>query len=486
MISGNIMIIDDSPTDRKIIAQIIKQRFEGINIFETENGHNLIEKLLSNNIDMCILDIMLPGKDGYQILKDMKENPNILGIPVIVCTGIGEEGAIEIALTLGAYDYFSKPFSEEVMKISLPLKVKNAIELMKRKKEVIYLSYHDKLTGLYNRRFFEEEIKRLDNEKNLPISIIMGDVNSLKLVNDGFGHDKGDELLQKAARAIEKACGKGEIVARWGGDEFVVLLPHTKGEDTKNLVKRIRNLNSNENVHSLNVSVSFGWDTKRKPYQDILKVLKNAEDYMYKNKILENQGNRNNTIKTINQTLHEKNPREQEHSKRTREICRQIGMAMGLSESELRQLETVALLHDIGKIAIDERILNKPGELVDQEWNDIKRHPEVGYRILNTSIDFSELANCIAAHHERWDGTGYPKGLKGENIPLISRIIAIADSYDAMTSDRPYRKAMSQEEACREIGKNSGTQFDPLIAELFIGKVLYNAMRLNSIKPCKF
>jgi len=132
----------------------------------------------------------------------------------------------------------------------------------------------------------------------------------------------------------------------------------------------------------------------------------------------------------------------------------------------------VGLLHDIGKIAIDDSILNKPGKLTEQEWEEIKRHPDIGYRILSTSYDFLELADCILAHHEKWAGTGYPKGLKGEDIPRIARIIAIADSYDAMTSERPYRKAMSEEEACIEIRKNSGTQFDPKIARIFIEKVL--------------
>jgi diguanylate cyclase (GGDEF)-like protein len=472
MISGNVLIIDDSPIDRKIIAQIIKERLGGIKIYQAEDGFNIHEKIMAHNIEMCILDIMMPGKNGYEVLEEMKQHPDLMDIPVIVCTGIEDRKGIEKALMLGAYDYFSKPFSEEVMKISFPLKVKNAIEFMKRKEEIIYLSYHDKLTGLYNRRFFEEEIKRMDVEKNLPLSIIMGDVNGLKLVNDAFGHDKGDELLQKAAMTIKESCCKDEIVARWGGDEFVILLPHADKEKAGEIVQRIMKLNLGEHVNSISVSVSFGWDTKTKPGEDIQKVLKSAEDDMYKNKIMESQSNRNHAINTIINTLHEKNPREEQHSKRSSQICQHIGRVLGLSEIELSKLETIALLHDIGKIAIDERILNKPGKLGEPEWFEIKRHPEIGYRILNTSCDFSELADCILAHHERWDGKGYPKGLKGENIPLAARIIALADSFDAMTSERPYRKALTKEEACREILKNSGTQFDPEIARIFIDKVL--------------
>ncbi|MHB8126699.1 MAG: PocR ligand-binding domain-containing protein [Desulfitobacteriaceae bacterium] len=348
-------------------------------------------------------------------------------------------------------------------------------DITKRKKaeeEIIYLSYHDKLTGLYNRRFCEEEIKRLDTERNLPISIIIGDVNGLKVFNDAFGHDKGDELLQKAAAAIQSACRTDDIVARWGGDEFVILLPKTKTEDVEEIVNRIEKQYSNERVNTLSVSISFGWDIKRKTDENILKVLNNAEDNMYKHKIVENVSNRSNIISTIIETLHEKNPREEQHSKRVSEICQNIGRTMGLSEIEVNKLKVVGLLHDIGKIAIEESILNKSGKLTEQERDEIRRHPDIGYRIISTSYDMLELADCILAHHERWDGTGYPKGLKGEAIPKIARIIALADSYDAMTRERPYRKVLNEEEAIIEIRKNAGKQFDPKIARMFVEKVL--------------
>ncbi|SPF56228.1 Sensory box protein (fragment) [Candidatus Desulfosporosinus infrequens] len=238
------------------------------------------------------------------------------------------------------------------------------------------------------------------------------------------------------------------------------------------IVERIKDLYSKEDVNSIRVSISFGWDTKKSSDEDILSVIKSAEDLMYKYKIVKNEGNRGNTILTIINTLHEKNPREEQHSQRVSELCQNIGKALSFSEIKVSKLKVVGLLHDIGKIAIEEGILNKPGKLSEQEWNEIKRHPDIGYRILSSSSEMLELANCILAHHERWDGKGYPKGLKGEDIPKISRIIALADSYDAMTSERSYRKALSEEEALVEIRKNAGTQFDPEIARVFVEKVL--------------
>lgn len=339
----------------------------------------------------------------------------------------------------------------------------------KKEDENRYLSYHDALTGLYNRYFSEQEIKRLDREANLPISIILGDVNDLKIINDAFGHDKGDELLRKAAKAIQSACRKEDIVARWGGDEFIILLSEIGKEETEKIVSRIKkDLHTNLRVNAVNVSMSFGWDTKTRKAEDILKVLKNAEDIMYKHKIIENKGKHGNIINTIINTLHEKNPREEAHSKRVSLLCQTIGKAMGLAESEISRLKIAGLLHDIGKIAIEEGILNKPGKLTAQEWEQIKLHPDIGYRILNSSYEMADLADYILAHHERWDGKGYPKGLKGEEIPFISRIISLADSYDAMISRRSYRDALSYEQALLEIERNSGTQFDPQIAKVFI------------------
>ncbi|HEY5561111.1 MAG TPA: PocR ligand-binding domain-containing protein [Clostridiaceae bacterium] len=344
--------------------------------------------------------------------------------------------------------------------------------LRRKEKENLYLSYHDVLTGLYNRRFYEEEIKRLDTKENLPISIIMGDVNGLKIVNDAFGHDKGDELLQKAAVALKGACRSEDIVARWGGDEFVILLPRTSPDKAEKIINRIKELYSNEQVNAISVSISFGWDTKVNMDEDIQKVLKSAEDYMYKHKILEKADTKGNIVNTIISTLHEKNPREEQHSKRVSEICQKIGKALGFSALEVSQLKVIGLLHDIGKIAIEEGILNKAGKLTVEEWDEIKRHPDIGYRILSSSYDMLGLADFVLEHHERWDGAGYPKSLKGEEISTVARIIALADSYDAMTSERPYRKAMSEEVACNEIRKGAGTQFDPKIARIFVEKVL--------------
>ncbi|MEA4847876.1 MAG: diguanylate cyclase [Clostridiaceae bacterium] len=347
-------------------------------------------------------------------------------------------------------------------------------EEKRRQDEIYYMSYYDSLTGLYNRRFFEEEIKRIDMEGELPISIIMGDVNGLKLINDAFGHSEGDILIKKAAKAVRSACRENDITARWGGDEFVVLLPKTKKEEAEAIVKRIKNVCSDMKVGSLNVSISFGWETKESEDGDLLKVLRVAEDYMYKHKITESDSVRSNIVNAIFNTVHEKNPRIESHSRRVSCLCQQIGTAMGLSEAKLYELKISGLLHDIGKIAIDKSILEKPEKLNAQEWNEIKRHSDIGYKILNYSPEMVDIAQYILSHHERFDGTGYPRGLKKEEIPLLSRIITVADAYDAMTSERAYKEVLNKDMAAEELVKCKGTQFDPDIVDVFIDKVLNN------------
>lgn len=338
--------------------------------------------------------------------------------------------------------------------------------------KILYLSYRDQLTGLYNRRFYEEELRRLDVVKNYPLTIVMADVNGLKLINDSFGHASGDELLKKVAEVFKKNCRKNETIARLGGDEFILLLPRMNAQETEQLLQRIKLMASHEKVGSIEISISFGYETKNSSAQKIEEVLKKAEDHMYKKKLFESPSMRGKTIKAIINTLHEKNPREEQHSHRVSNLCQSMGMALGLSEVEVQELKTVGLLHDIGKVAIEEDILNKPGKLTEDEWEEIRRHPEIGYRILSTVNDMSEMADYVLAHHERWDGKGYPKGLQGIDIPLQPRIIAIAEAYDAMTSERSYRNALSTEVAIEELRKNAGIQFDPLFVEIFIDKVL--------------
>jgi PAS domain S-box/diguanylate cyclase (GGDEF) domain len=355
--------------------------------------------------------------------------------------------------------------------------IQDITRIRKTEEEIRYLSYHDYLTGLFNRRFYEEVLVKLDIDENYPLTLVMADVNGLKMINDSFGHAVGDELLQKASNVIKSGCRDKDVIARLGGDEFVIILTKTDAETAALVIKRLETLASREKIGGLKLSIAFGSKTKTRKEENIQQVLKNAEDDMYRHKLYESASMRSKTIELIMNTLYEKSNREMMHSNRVGLICEKIGMRMKLDQDEINQIRTAGLIHDIGKMGIDEKILNKPGALNAEEWKEIKRHPEIGYRILSSVNEFSEMANCILEHHERWDGNGYPKGLKGEEISLQGRIVAVADSFDAMTSDRTYRKGLIHEAAIAEIKRCAGTHFDPLVA-----KILVEVVRLEKFR----
>ncbi|HWQ78809.1 MAG TPA: HD domain-containing phosphohydrolase [Anaerovoracaceae bacterium] len=342
----------------------------------------------------------------------------------------------------------------------------------KAEEEVLYLSYYDQLTGLYNRRFYEEELKRINTSRNLPITLVLADVNGLKLTNDAFGHSLGDSLLREIAQVFKKECRTEDIIARIGGDEFVLLLPKTDENEAQRIIGRISSSISQKQKDNIICSVSFGWATKHFLKEDIRKVFMQAEDYMYRNKLAESTSMRNETIKLITKTLYQKHRREQLHCERVSKLCEVIGNALKLSPDAVRELKMAGLLHDIGKIGIDESLLNKRGRFTEAEWADMKRHPEIGYHILRSVNEFAPIAKYVLHHHERVDGNGYPRQLKDDEIPLQSKIIHIADAYDAMTSHRGYRDDLSLSEVIAEFKQNAGSQFDPDILRVFIDQIL--------------
>ena len=342
----------------------------------------------------------------------------------------------------------------------------------RKQKEIEFLSFHDQLTGIYNRRFYENAVRELDQEDDLPLAMVMIDVNGLKLTNDAFGHKAGDNLLQKTADILAAKCRPDDIAARIGGDEFILLLPRTDLEQARSIIHGITDVIAHEKIDNILLSVSIGCSVKNCVSENLMDVFKKAEDEMYRHKLSESSSMRSKTIDLIMNTLFEKNTREMLHSKRVSKICETIAESMGFDKDAVSQMRIAGLMHDIGKIGLYENILTKTEELNTSEWDEIERHSEVGYRILSSLNEFSEIADYVLEHHEHWDGHGYPRGLKAGEISLQARIISIADAFDAMTSDRTYRMALSEEDAVHEIVKCSGTQFDPAIARIFVEKVL--------------
>lgn len=371
-------------------------------------------------------------------------------------------------------EILATPVKDNQQKITgMVIIFKDITEKQEKQEEIIYLSYHDQLTGLYNRRFFEEELKRLDTTRNLPLSIAMIDVNGLKLTNDAFGHKMGDQLLKKISEILKNEFRADDIIARVGGDEFVVILPSTTRDQTEKIMMRIYKSTENQKLDNILVSASMGWDVKENENQFISDILVKAEENMYRRKLSESKMMRKKTIQIILKEIQEKIEGEFVHSQKVARWCKEISKAMDLGYEHIQEIELAGFMHDIGKISINSEILKKVEPLTEIEFDEIKRHSEIGYQILKSIDEYAVIAEYILSHHEHWDGSGYPRGLKEKEIPLGSRIIMLADSFEAMTSSRAYRKAMSRQEALDEIKKSSGKQFDPEIVKIFEEK-LYN------------
>lgn len=329
------------------------------------------------------------------------------------------------------------------------------------------LSETDMLTELYNRYSFEEKVKNLNHKQHLPLGIIMGDVNGLKIVNDTLGHLEGDNLLKAIAKILKDVCSPNGYVFRWGGDEFIILIPKCSETKCEQIIKVITKRCERADYKFMQLSIALGETIRYSLDEDIYDCIRKVEEKVYRQKLLEKKSIKSSIMESLKKSLEEKNMETSEHTERVAEYAVVIGKKLNLKIADLDELTLVASLHDIGKIGINEDILLKSEKLTKEEFEIMKTHTEKGYRIINASSELGNVAKCVLTHHEKWDGAGYPLGLSGEEIPLMARIINVADSYDVMTNDRVYKKAMTKEDAIKELKKCSGTQFDPKIVECF-------------------
>lgn len=415
-----------------------------------------------------------PVEDVFCLVNDITrevcESPIRKALSEETSTGIKEEAILisREGVERAVLDSTAPIRDKSGTVIGVVIVFRDFTEEKKRIENIAYLSYHDQLTGLYNRRFFQEELSRLDTDRSLPLTLVMADINGLKMANDAFGHRLGDDIIRTTAEVLRKEFRQSDIISRIGGDEFVAILPNTDARTAEKIVERIYHEMAGRMVESVVLSVSFGWKTKTSPEESLTDIFKSAEDRMYRKKLSESRSTRNRTLNVILQTLYEKNEYEKKHAERVSGMCARIGEAIGLSVESINELKTIGLLHDIGKIAVDDTLLNSTKRLVGKDRTELERHPEAGYRILNSIEELSQLALSVMSHHENWDGSGYPKGLKGEDIPLYARIVSITESYDEITHDRPYQKAMDKEKALYEITRKAGTRFDKHLVEVFV------------------
>lgn len=348
-------------------------------------------------------------------------------------------------------------------------------ERLKAEEKIRFLSYHDKLTSLFNRAHVEAVLPELEKPDSLPISIIMLDMNGLKLINDVFGHQQGDLLLVELAKVLRQSCQQKDIVARWGGDEFLIVLPQADEGECGRVCEKIQ-CGCNEVVNcAIPLSAALGATTKSSGPIRLAEMFNIAENKMYNDKLNKGKEVRRSIITSLEEILRNRCFESNDHSERVNQLVFDFVAFLGMDSDsvEIKQIVQLAKLHDIGKVAIPVDILGKTGPLTSSEWEIVKGHSDIGYRMAQ-SIGEPTLAEIILALHERWDGNGYPYGLKGEQIPVLARIFSLADAYDVITHDHPYKNALDNKAAMQEIELGMGTQFDPELAKRFLDYLTMN------------
>lgn len=374
---------------------------------------------------------------------------------------------------------FVKNSDLEVMAIIRDITYKKKIE-----QRLELLSIKDSLTEIYNRTHFEEQILKIGKQSGETVGIIVCDVDGLKLINDTLGHFSGDELLKTTAKILSSCISPPDIVARIGGDEFAILVSNPDTQKMNELSRTIEIAIEKYNAtnHQLPLSLSCG---SAIGFGDINSLFKEADNNMYREKMHKGLSTRSAIVQAMMQALEARDYITEGHGERLESLVEAFVQKIQLSAPLVADLKLLAKFHDIGKVGIPDNILFKPEKLTPDEISVMRRHCDIGFRIAKSVPDLAPIADWILKHQEWWNGKGYPLNLAGEEIPLACRILALADAFDAMTNDRPYRKAMSYQEAIDEIRKCAGTQFDPVLTEPFIEMLTGLEDKAHSVEASK-
>ncbi len=450
---------------------------EGVISADTEGRVVLMNRMAQNLTGWSLSETKgKPLRDVYRIVDGLTHIPCDTSWPYTVLkTGLPIKGEklpaklVQKSGSLLSIEDMVYPIIDEEKKVTgVVIIFIDATEKLQKKDELLFLSTHDKLTGLLNRQAFYEKLHEQDVSKNYPLVLMLLDINGLKLINEAYGHATGDSLLNEIAIILQRPWHKGQMVGRVDGDEFAIFFPNAGEETARRVSLEIQEALAEQAFMGYALTISHGYAKKEYAQTTISELHKRAEDDLFRNKFVENQSARQKMVDLLLQSLFKKSMREMEHSKRVGLLARRFGEYLGFSKDEQDALHTAGVMHDIGKIAVSSRILNKECRLDSEEWKEIQRHPEIGFNILSSVNEYAPIAEQVLCHHERWDGNGYPNKIAGDLIPLYSRILALCDSYDAMTYLRTYRSEVSSEEAIAEIGRCSGSQYDPSFAPLFI------------------
>ena len=502
-----VAVIDDSPTNLSLVKVYLERM--GLAPLLAQSGEQGIALVLDQQPDLILLDIMMPYVDGYEVCRRLKSDTRTSAIPIIFISAKDKTADKIAGLKLGATDYITKPFDPG----ELEARIRIILRMIELQEKLVTQANTDELTGLANRRYFSEMLEReLLQAKSAAtaLSLVMLDLDHFKAINDTYGHLGGDAILRQLARTLTENIHPLDIAARYGGEEFVIVLPNTSSEKALHAIERIRVLveDCHWSISAENVPVTISAGVTTMEIQEQLgpeELVKRADTALYYAK----QHGRNQVIcwtqidsnqqavqlqkhdvtalqsqiSLLTQQLHQqtigsiaalakaleaRDGYVTRHSENVQIYANAIAEELGLSDGIKEQLNVAAQLHDIGKISIPDSILSKPGDITEQERHIIQQHPLVGVQILEPIGIFRGELQIIRHHHEQFDGTGYPDGLEGKQIPFGARVLAVADTFDAITSERAYHQARRLEEATDEIARCSSRQLDPEVVNAFI------------------
>lgn len=359
-------------------------------------------------------------------------------------------------------------------------------------KQLTDLTNIDGLTNIYNHRYFQDKLKEKCNESmqtGNPLSLIMVDIDYFKAYNDIYGHQKGDTVLKQLAGLLTKIKRENDILCRYGGEEFVLILSNTNKEDAAKIGEDVRRsvdefpFEGEELLLAGSVTVSVGVAEFNGKHDDPVGLINRTDTALYRAKFLHRNrveqyvsvfdnasrlDDKITSLKSLINVIHSRDSYTYDHTERVAWYCQLYADYMKFSDNEKTKLTYSAYLHDLGKINVSKSTLISAGKLSEKEWEEMKRHPVDSAKIICNIEGLEEIVDIVLHHHERYDGKGYPDGIAGDDINLLARILAVADGFDAMTSERPYQPARTDEEAFAEIRRCKGTQYDPEVAENFI------------------
>lgn len=513
----SILVADNSPPNiKRIISSLISDKEIKYNIGTAKSSKDVLEKAAEDGIDLVLVHQNHKGNEGIKLLQEIIKKK--IGVPVIMIVAEGEEKLGVRAMDKGAYDFLTK---DEVKTVALSRAIRRVMQRRKLERDIKVslsklekLAIKDGLTGLYNQHHFKEVIvKEYKKAKRhmQSLSCIMLDLDHFKSVNDTHGHQFGDEVLVQSSGILRKLVRDTDFVARYGGEEFFIVLPNTNLKGAYILAERIRKafadyIFKSEDI-SETVTVSIGVSaTSDENVISEHDLIENADKALYRAKwrgrnnvcffeevedketkgIKEDTGkieNFHNKLKNLNENIKENCIESahdilreiekgwdyiNEHSIRVSRYAESLTKDLMMSEEDVKIIRRAALLHDIGMVGVSSKILRKKTKLSNEEYDIIKKHSNIGVKIIKKTKLFEKELPLILYHHERYDGAGYPHKLKGDTIPLGARILAVVEAYDAMMNNTIYRKAYSAKEAVSELKECSGTQFDPQMVNAFV------------------